>query len=450
MASFVFKIPDLYDHQQKIIQENKLWTGLWHGTGGGKTRTLLELSEGPLLIICPKQQKLDQTWERNAVKFGIDGLNMTVMSKEEFRRDWKTLGLYKTVIIDECHNFLGVTASTIQKNYVKYPKTSQIFEATRQYLLKYPPKRFYMCSATPVSKPMHLWAIATLFGKNWDWFKFREKYYFELNQNVWVPRTKTKSENPSLISRAEELRERLAELTKSFGYTGTLNDWFDVPDQVHKTVYIDLTKEQISAIKEVRMTEADPLLSAGKIRTIENGLSYTKKIESISSGVDKLVKTVDIFPSGKIDYILQRAEEFPKMLIFATYTAQIAEIASKLTQEGFKVVTLTGKTKDRKNLIAEADASQACIVIAQSSISEGYELPSFPCVIYASKSYRFCHYEQSLGRVLRSNALKKNLYIHLITPGGSDEDCHKAILSGANFQEKVMEQDELDTDSDIV
>lgn len=431
----------LYDHQKKVIEEDKLWTGLWFGTGGAKTRTALEMAESPVLVICPKQQKLDQTWEKNADKFGII-LSMDVVSKEEFRRDWEDLKAYKTVIIDEAHNVFGVTASTIQKNYVKFPKTSQIFEAVRLYLLKHPPVRFYMCTATPVSKPMHLWAIATLFGKKWDWFQFREKYYFELNKNIWVPRTKSKSQNPRFTSRIQELKDRLAELTKSFGYTGTLQDWFDVPEQVHRTVHVELTKEQEAAIRWVRTTEADPLVMAGKIRTIENGISYVKKIELVSQGVDKLSKTVDIFPSRKIDYILERAEEFPKMLIFATYTAQIAEIASKLTQEGFKVVTLTGKTKDRKNLIMDAEASHGCIVVAQSAIAEGYELPSFPCVIYASKSYRFCHYEQSLGRVLRSNALKKNLYIHLVTAGGSDEDCHNTILSGADFQEKVMTNDE--------
>ena len=45
-------------------------------------------------------------------------------------------------------------------------------------------------------------------------------------------------------------------------------------------------------------------------------------------------------------------------------------------------------------------------------------------------------YEQSLGRVLRANHLKKNLYIHLIVEG-CDKDCHDAIMSGVDFQEKI-------------
>ena len=143
-----------------------------------------------------------------------------------------------------------------------------------------------------------------------------------------------------------------------------------------------------------------------------------------------------IFKSHKIDYILERALEFPKLLIFAYYTAQILEIEKALKAEGYTVSTLTGSTKNRGLLIQEAEQSKNHIVIAQSSISSGYELPSFPCVIYASKSWRYVDYEQSLGRVLRANHLKKNLYIHLVVKG-VDLDCHKAIMSGVDFQEKL-------------
>jgi superfamily II DNA or RNA helicase len=124
------------------------------------------------------------------------------------------------------------------------------------------------------------------------------------------------------------------------------------------------------------------------------------------------------------------------LLIFANYTAQIEEIARVLREEGYEVSTLTGQTKDRSFIRTVNDSPKPHIIIAQSSISSGYELPTFPCVIYASKSWRYVDYEQSLGRVLRSNHLKKNLYIHLVVKG-TDLDCHKAIMSGVDFQEKL-------------
>lgn len=424
-------IPPLYDYQKNIIAEDKKHTGIFLGTGVGKTRVALELAEGSILIICPKQQFLEDMWQNSAKKFGITNQIKTV-SKEWFRAHWEELGAFDTVIIDEAHNNLGVLPETRQRNKIEIPKTSQLFEATLLYLHKYPPKRLYLCTATPVTKPMNMWAIAKLYGHNWDFFRFRKKYYFLTvigRRQVWLPR------------KDQETLTRLSELVKRFGYVGHMSDFVEVPEQTHlmppDIAYIELTDEQKHAIKQLSQEEADPLVRRARQRTIENGVLYSKKIEALSDIEDILVKDTIIFPSRKIDYILERALEFDKMLIFANYTAQINEIVSALKKEGYTVETLTGQTKDRGEVLKRADALPKCIVVAQSSISEGYQLPSIPCVIYASKSWQHRHYEQSLGRVLRRDNLKKNLYIHLIVKGGPDEDCHKSIMAGADFQEKL-------------
>jgi len=426
-------IPELYDHQKKIVSDDFKWFGNWQGTGSAKTRSCLELAEGSVLVICPKQQKLDRTWEINAEKFDII-LNMKVMSKEEFRRDWDSILEYDTVIVDEAHDFFGVYPQTVQRKLVKYPKTSQMFESLRSYLQKHPPKRFYLATATPVSKPFNLFAIAKLFGVNWDYFKFRDKYYIEIQRGVWIPR-KTKA-----------LQERLSRLTKRFGYTGSLQDFFDVPEQTHKTIYVPLTKEQMVALNTLEMEEADPLIKRGRMRTIENGVLYKNEVVQVAGKNHKILKIAELFKNNKIETILQYAEEFPKLLIFANYTAQIESIAKELRTKGYKVFELTGKSKDRGNIISTAESSERAIVVAQASVSSGYELPSFPCCIFASKHTRFLNYEQGLGRILRSNKLKKNLYIHLVVKGGSDEKCHQTILEGKDFQEKIQAQDELLTD----
>jgi superfamily II DNA or RNA helicase len=420
-------IPPLYEHQKKIIAENKLKCGLFLGTGASKTRTALELAEGDVLIICPKQQREDETWQRENVKWGTNK-NLTVISKEDLRKNWEKLPHYDTVIIDECHNNLGVLPMMIQRKKIQYPKCSQIFEATQNFLKRHNPKRLYLLSATPIPKPMSMWAVGVLFGQQWDFWQFRQTYYNEIRiggvRRIWMPK------------KDEATKQRLADLVKRFGYTGGLNDFFDVPEQTHKVVEIEPTAEQKKKMNELMFEEADPLVRRSRLRTVENGVLYGKKIESNGGKVDKMSNETKIFKSHKIDYILERALEFPKLLIFANYTAQIMEIEKALKEEGYNVSTLTGQTKDRSFIRTVNESSEPHIIIAQSSISSGYELPSFPCVIYASKSWRYVDYEQSLGRVLRSNHLKKNLYIHLVTPG-CDKDCHLSIMNGQDFQERL-------------
>lgn len=420
-------IPPLYEHQKRIIAENKLKCGLFLGTGASKTRTALEMAEGKVLVICPKQQREDKTWQRENEKWQTNK-DLTVISKEDLRKSWDSLPRFDTVIIDECHYCLGVLPQYVQRKKIQIPKTSQIFDATLKFLLKYPPTRLYLCSATPVSKPMNMWAIAILLGEKWDFGRFREKYYLEIRiggaRRIWMPR------------KDEATKQRLAELVQRFGYTGGLNDFFDVPEQTHKVVEIELSEPQKRAMTEMTFSEADPLVRRARLRTIENGVLYGKKIEELDGKIDKMSSETTIYPSKKIDYILERAIEFPKLLIFANYTAQIMEIAKELRKEGYTVSTLTGATKDRTFIKKVDESNDPHIIVAQSSISSGYELPSFPCVIYASKSWKYVDYEQSLGRVLRSNHLKKNLYIHLVVKG-CDSDCHDTIMSGQDFQEKL-------------
>jgi len=384
------------------------------------------MAEGKTLVICPKQQREDKMWFHENDKWETN-VDLTVISKEDLRRDWRELPHYDTVIIDEVHNNLGVSPDYKQVKKVQYPKTSQIFQATYDFLQKHPPKRLYLLSATPVPKPMSMWGIGILFGQNWSFAAFREVYYTQIRmgiRRIWM------------VKKNEEVKQRLANLVQKFGYTGGLNDFFDVPEQTHKTVEIELSGEQKLAVKDMMLSEPDPLVRRARLRTIENGVLYGKKIEEIDGKTDVMRDETQIFKSKKIDYIIERAAEFPKLLIFATYTAQINEIAKQLRKEGYTVSTLTGETKDRTFIKTVDESPEPHIIVANNAISSGYELPSFPCVIYASKSWQFVHYEQSLGRVLRSNKLKKNLYIHLVV-NGCDSDCHDTIMSGKDFAEML-------------
>lgn len=420
--------PELYEHQKIILKEDKHKCGLFLGTGSCKTLTALLLAEGPTLVVCPKQQRDDLTWERENEKWETN-VDLTVISKEDLRKMWDELPAYTTVIFDECHFHVGVHPRKVQRNLMQKPSWSKIFEATLNYIRKNNPKRLYLLSATPVPKPMSMWGIGTLFGQKWDFDEFRETFYFKVRMGarheVWIPKTD------------EASKQRLATLVQKFGYTGGLNDFFDVPEQNHVVVKFDLTKAQEDAIYELNRLESDPLVRAAKLRTIENGVIYGTIIEELTGKIDQMTCLTTLLKSDKMEYIVDRALEFPKLLIFATYTAQIMEIARVLRKEGYKVSVLNGKTKDRTFIKKVNDSPDPHIIVAQSSMSSGYELPTFPCCIFASKDWRFLSYEQGCGRILRANHLKKNLFIHLVTKGGSDEACHKSIMEGADFQEKL-------------
>lgn len=407
----------LYKHQQDIIKEDKKRAGLFLGTGSGKTRVALLLARGETLVICPKTQKEDKNWEREAEKLNLIDAHVTVVSKEEFKKLMPTLPKFQTVIVDEAHTALGVTPNVRYRNKQAIPKASQLFEALDEYIKKVNPERFYLVTATIIRSPMTVWAVAHLFGKNFDFYNWRQTFYVKLpmpGREVFM----AKSDN--------ETKNKLANVVKAFGYVGRLSDYFDVPDQSYRVMHIDLTETQRKRIKELSLEYPDPIVLLGKKHQVENGVLTGDEF-----------KAPEMFKNEKIEKLLELGLEFPRMVIFAKYTAQIAQIAAAFEETDKKVFVLQGATKDRGTLIKEANECYSGVFIVQAQVSAGWELPDWPVMVFASMSYSVVDRIQGEGRILRANALKKNLYIDLITRGGIDEAVYDSIKNKQDFNERI-------------
>ncbi len=411
----------LYKHQLDIITENPARTGLFMGTGSGKTLTALCLARGKTLVICPKTQKEDRNWERENEKNKLN-VDLTVISKETFKRDHATLPQFMTVIIDEAHTCLGMTPNTRQRNKIIIPKSSQIFEAVWDYLIRIQyPSRIYLVTATIIKSPMTVFAAAKLLQHNLDFYRFRDMFYVRLpmpGREVWVPKNDSAT------------KDKLAHLVRKLGYIGRLEDYFDVPEQTYKTFHIELTKKQKDRIKDMAIEYPDPIVRCGKIHQIENGILTA---DEFSSGEE--------FENGKIEKILELALEFPRMIIFVKYTKQIGAIAGNLMAKDYKVLIMKGDTKDRGKVLEEAKNASECIFIVQAQISAGWELPSYPCMVFASRTYSFVDYDQGLGRIQRADHIKKNLYINLVVKGGVDEAVDKCLKNKQSFNERLYEME---------
>ncbi len=406
----------LFHHQARIIDDDPKKCGLFLGTGSGKSRICLALARGDTLVICPKTQYEDRNWHREREKMGIK-LNLTVISKERFRRDWESLDRFDTVIVDEAETCLGVTPNTRQRKRVIIPKASQLFEALKAFLDKTKPDRLYLATATITRSPMVVWAAGKLLGKSWDFYKWRDVFYFRLpmpGREVWT------------MKDSNECKDRLAKAVQSLGYVGRLEDWFDVPDQNYKNDYVELTDAQKKRIKELKIEYPDPIVALGKRLQVENGVLTGDEFTQ-----------AERYPNDKIGRILHYAEEFPRLIIWAKYTGQINYYYEELAKNGYKVYLLTGESKDRDTLFKTLANAEKAILIAQTKISAGWEWKHCPVMVFASREYSISDYIQAQGRIQRTDAIKKNLYINLITRGGVDEAVHDCLLMKNDFSERI-------------
>lgn len=423
---------NLYKHQETIVNADPKRCGLFLGTGSGKTRIALRLARGHALIIMPKTQYEDENWGRE-FRLLMDGPirydsqhgphEITCMSKETFKKIAPTLRAFDTVIVDEAHTMLGVTPNTRWRGRVEIPKASQLFEALDEYIERTKPERFYLCTATIVKSPMTVWAAAKLIlgcskieYTTEGFFRFRREFYTRLpmpGREVWVPKSDATT------------KEKLAELVRSIGFVGRLEDYFDVPDQTFRTAHVELTAEQKERVKQLALEYPEPIVRVGKRHQVENG-------SLLGDGFSKGEK----FANAKIEKILEFAAEFPRMVIFAKYTMQIIEIQDALRKAKYLAWAMTGQTENRGEVIKFAQENDG-ILIVQAQISAGWELPETPVMIFASRTYSFVDYDQALGRIQRANNIKKNLYINLVVKGGVDEAVDKALANKQDFSEKL-------------
>lgn len=419
----------LAPHQIEFAKTCKPYTGLWFGTGTGKTLTALNSLkpfDGDILVIAPKTTVHKKQWQYEASVLGMK--EPTVISKEKFRTDWKTLKRFGAVVVDEAHHVLGVSPNPIWKNRQRTIATSQLFENLKQYLSRHRPDRLILATATPNSSPMKVWAASVLLGRNWDFNTFRDDFYFLLPM-----------ERPRYSPlRTKEAIEKLAGATRLLGHVLKLEDIKDVPPQTYRTETFELTNAQIKALKTLPSRFTGDATLRTKRHQIENGVLYE---DVFDPETNRIVRKTERFDNNKIDYIVERSYEFKKMIIFANYTEQVDAIAEALQKEGRNVYTLDSRTKDRKQVCDDAEAAESAYIVAQASVSSEWEFKSCPVVIFASLSNKNLDYIQGCGRVQRYDRVKKNLYIHLVTDykGAVDKRWYDCIMSGKDFNEALHE-----------
>ena len=400
----------LKPYQQKIVDADPKKCGIFLGTGCGKTVVALSLSRGTTLVIAPKTTVLDRTWHTQPIQKEV-----TVISKETFRRDHATLPHFDTVIVDEAHQCLGAMPTVRYRNRQPIPKTSQLYDALTDYLARTSPTRLYLVTATPIRSPMTVWAAARVLGHSWDFYAFRDAFYFRLpmpGRDVYTPKSDAAT------------KDRLAAAVKKLGFTGRITDFFDSPDQIYRTDRVPLSPEQEKRIDAIFTEYPDPLVAVGKTLQVENGVLAGDEFNP-----------PETFDNAKLDRIEDYSYEFERVVVFCRYIMQIEAIKDRIKHK--KVFVLTGDTKDRLAVLAAARKEKEYVFIASAQISAGWELPECDVMIFASMTYSVVDRIQAEGRIQRMNNIKKNLYVTLVTKGGIDEMVAKTIENKVDFNERI-------------
>lgn len=394
--------------QQQIVNDNKKRCILGLGTGVGKTLTSLLLAQGKTLIVVDKQQKVDKTFENTIIKFNLEK-NISVLTIDMFRKTWDILPYFDTLIIDESHKQLNGAVTYFRFKTIFKP--SGICKALLRYVNKHNPERIYPLTATVDANPMTVYNACKIIGVNFNLKDWIYSFYFLLNERYRI-KTDIKTE------------DRLIAVVKKHGYYAKHQE---APPQIYKQVYVDLTPEQKKRIEQIKIQYQD-VQQVGKIYQIENGVLKGNQF-----------KESETFPCLKYDIIKDIIKDKQMVVIYATYTEQINRIY-ELLKDSYNVHILSGKTKkkNREVLLLNLQQLDEYILIVNTSIDAGWELPKCPFMVFFSVPYTTRAYKriQAEGRIQRHGNLKENEYVDIITKGAVNEALYEAQKKGKKFSEK--------------
>jgi SNF2 family DNA or RNA helicase len=401
----------LYKHQSRIVDLNPPKHLLAHGMGSGKTITSLALAKknkACVLILCPKPVR--KKWHKMMVEMKVDG---DVMTREQFRKLAPTMkgDLYNAIIIDEAH-------------YGFSNQKSQLFKKTIWFIKVWEIKYIWLLTGTPyTSSPWSIYGLALLLDFKWNFFEFRSTFFREQwfgPRSIWVPKD------------TDEAREELADRVRQIGSIVRLDECVDVPEQTIEVEMFEKTPDQEKAEELIKGIESNPLVR-------------TTKYHQIASGVQIGTEFTDdlTYDCNKNDRIIEYAEETPKLIVFSRYNLHLNHLAQRLEKAGIPYAIVNGKVNDKEEIFDRAEKSKRFVLLINAACSVGYELPSFDVVIFASLSYSFVDYIQAMGRVLRINALKKNLYIIMATEESVDEAVWLSVQNKKDFNDVIFSVEKL-------
>lgn len=415
----------LYTHQQSLLDLNPPKQLLAWGTGTGKTKAALALAIKnckSILIVCPKGLKTNwmrelqsettheaineknkgKRFEDFSHRYTEGSVTFTIVSKEEFRRDWDKYKAYEGVIIDEAHTFAGMQ--------------SQMHRAMCGYMLKHKVQYRWLLTATPfLRNAWNIYALGRILGTTWNYFAFRREFFVEQYlglKTIWVPKP--------------GMQDEIAALVHQLGSTVKLEDCVDMPDAVFEIEHFKLTSAQTTAIKAV--TEVLPIVRFTKHHQIAGGVLKGNEYEPA-----KEIK------SDKVARIIELAEENAKLIISCRYLAEATMLSACLLDADpeRKVYHLDGSTKDKQLVIDQFNASTSGVLIVNAACSEGWQAPSASLLVFYSLDFSYKNYVQMMGRIRRIDHPQKCTYITLICDESIDEAVLAAVERKEDFDEAI-------------
>ena len=410
----------LYSFQQSAVQflleTHHRGSMICLSPGLGKTAvsivTARILGLRKILVIAPLT--LLRTWEREIkVWGGEDALLLHGVSDQDyFPKSW-VVANYDTIsrnveIFDREWDVIILDESILVKT-----RTSLRTQAVKKISAK--SGRVWMLSGSPTSRYLDdLFAqfqilLPKMFTSYW---RFAETYCYILrDQWGW-----TVNGSRQDIDTQKEFEDIM--------FVRSMNDVIDLPEELHETIYLDLSSSQRRVYQEL-LKNFTTQLASGDYMSVPNRMAQLLRLQEVVSGL----KTFDLQAedaSTKFDAIeefLETGRAEPPVLIW-THWVQTGKTLLERLQKKYHVALITSETPpvERQSVIDGFQSGEVQILVMSLGTGKyGLTLTRANSIIYCDRSWDADALFQSSFRVRRIGLDHSPVVITLLCPGTTDD-----------------------------
>jgi SNF2 family DNA or RNA helicase len=450
--------------------------------GLGKSRQLIEASEGRTLILAPAMILDSGTWRNEVNRWADDPSRFTyvpytslcqrvtipgdiVYTKNATGQrvpaltktgDFKRTRARVTVVPEPRPEFNQHWDTIIcdEAQLLKGRKTSWV-DALK--ILSQMCDRLWMASGTPISNfapelfsPLqllypHLCGNGQKFGSYWRWIK----EWFHVGASHWDPNAREIGDllwcNPDCLERPAWdpcehyemfFRQNLGDL-----YIQRLRDDVlpDLPPMEMQTILTPMTSKQGVQYRKMKK-ECLAYTLDGKMLVAWSKSAAHVKLDQMATGLG--VFTGGTEESGKLEQLkFDLAERSRPTLVVAHYQNTVTACAEVAKRLGKKVAQIDGRTSkdDRLKFVTDFQAGKLDVLVGSlETVSEGLTLTAADMVIFVEHSWKPSRNQQALRRVHRLGQDRPVLALDYVTPESVDEGKRELLATKLDRQMRTL------------
>lgn len=442
----------LYPHQEKALEELKglnkcaLYWDMGLGKTFGGSEKMKELGEKVNLIICQKS-KIDDWVEHFRTNYSeVDDIySYDLTDKMSFKCFFEEID---HVVKDDLMGLIPVVGIINYELAFRRPELVKLEDFTlmldessliqnenskrsKFILKKLHPKNVILLSGTPTGgKYERLWSQLHLLG-----WKIKKKMFYDQYVRYHYDDV---NGFPLMVIDGYKNEERLKRKMREYGCNFLKTDEvFDLPEQIHQTIKVDMTKEYRKFRKDC-IVYVSPMYGAMMSATDPD---YDGTIELVGdTTLTKMLYERELCGQYNEDK-LQAFEDLLKstndrLIVFYNFTEELNRLMAIAMSEGRYCSVVNGY---RKTLEEYEEYSNSVTFIQYQAGAMGLNLQKANKIIYFTPPLSSELFEQSKKRIHRIGQEKPCFYYYLTCKSSIEEKIYRTLKMRRDYTEALFE-----------